>query len=64
MNNHIIDPCRFNGVAPMWVALYTPQGAKSQNNSDFANEETGVLRASNEKIKQHIGFISTLGVVK
>jgi hypothetical protein len=64
MNNHIIDRCRFDGVAPMSDALYTPQGAMFQNNSNLVDEEKGVLRASNEKIKQHIGFINTLGVVK
>ena len=64
MNNPIIDRCRFNEVAAMSVALYTPQGAKSQNKSNLANEETGVLRAGDEKIKQHIGFIITPDVRK
>ena len=64
MNNHIIDRCRFDGVADIRDSLYTPQGAKSQNNSNLVDDEKGVLRASNEKIKTNSGFISTLGVVK
>jgi len=48
----------------MWPPLSTPQGAKSQNNSNLANEGKSVLRASNGKIKQHIGFIITPDVRK